>query len=72
MYIHIHRYIIITGSEKTGIINHDSRCDFSSKTQSYMNVLSNFTVKTSLAYVVCFSWLLFPSPAVSHTSSLGP
>jgi len=30
----------VTGSTKTGVIAHDSRFDFSSQTQSFMNTLS--------------------------------
>ena len=35
------------GSGKAGHIIHDSRFDFSSRTQSYMNKLSNFIIKSA-------------------------
>ena len=38
---------IVTQSEKTGLIAHVSRFDFSPRTQSYMNQLSNSTIKIS-------------------------
>ena len=37
----------VTGSGKTGLIAQVSRFDFSPRTQSYMNKLSNFTIKIS-------------------------
>jgi len=45
------------------------RFDFSSQTQSFMNTLSNFTIKVIQAWVVCFSWLLFSSPLATYKQS---
>ena len=39
--------IIVPQSEKTGLIAHVSRFNFSPRTQSYMNKLSNSTFKIS-------------------------
>ena len=40
-------FIYVIQSEKTGLIVHVSRFDFSPRTQSYMNKLSNSTIKIS-------------------------
>ena len=37
----------------------------------HINTLSSFTAKMKKSWVVCFCWLLFPSPLTIHTSSLG-
>ena len=47
IYIYIPVYIYVTQSEKTGLISHVSRFDFSPRTQSYMNKLCNSTIKIS-------------------------
>ena len=44
---------------------------FLSQTQRHINTLSNFTAKMKKSCVVCFCWLLLPSPLVIRTNGLG-
>ena len=55
---HLRLILLLTGFGKTGFIAHDSRFDFSPRTQSYMNKLSNLTIKSARikrsAFAYCF------------------
>ena len=62
----------VTGSAKTGLIAHDRKFNFLSQTQRHINTLSSFTAKMKKSWVVCFCWLLLPSPLAICTSGLGP
>ena len=44
---------------------------FLPQTQRHINTLSSFTAKMKKSWVVCFCWLLLPSPLAIRTSSLG-
>jgi len=57
-----HESINVTGSAKTGLIAHDRK-------------FNQYTVKfhcQNEEILVCFCWLLFPSPLVIRMSGLGP
>jgi len=44
----------MTGSVKTGLITHDRKFDFITKTQSLMNVLSKITATDNHSKRICF------------------
>ena len=60
----------VTGSGKTGLNIHDSRFDFSPRTQCYMNELSNFTTKSDLSGLLLLT--TFPSTMAICMSGLDP
>ena len=62
----------MTGSAKTGLIAHDRKLNFLSQAQRHISTLSSFTGKIKKSRVVCFCWLLLPSPLVIRMSGLGP
>ena len=62
-------YNYVTGSGKTGLITHGSRCIFI--TQGYMNMLSNFTIKISQASSL-FLLAVFPKPSGKPHEQSGP
>ena len=48
------------------------QANFLPQTQRHINTLSSFTAKIKKSWMICFSWLLFPSPLMICASSLGP